>query len=265
MSEKKACIEDFVVPPSETGPAPLMAIPEAPEPVPTMTRPALSASAGLEGAAHASPQLTSEGECASDVVLEPEPEEIDIRSLSPLAQELFTHLMAALAAAVDAHEEADEAPVAVEGQGMDAEDAGEHNRTASATLEGMNAPDGSGADEEACSADSSDALSDDLSDDLSEEWESVPVASLDAVLRFQNLLETPSPRGELARLIKRMVETRRGEQRQAFEQAMSDFQETSTFLELATQHDDERSPAQRRAEARRMMDNMIWRVDFGNA
>lgn len=93
----------------------------------------------------------------------------------------------------------------------------------------------------------------------------VPLAMLDAVLRFQNLLETPTPRGELARLLKRMVEARRDAEGTELKQAMQDFQETSTFLELATQHDDERSHAQRRAEAQRLMDNMIWRVDFADA
>lgn len=253
MSEKKAHAKELLSSSSEE---------LRPDSAPSVDMtPALAAL----GTPHASP--TCEGESAVEVLDAFDALELPFSGSSE-ARELLSHVMAALVSAAELHGAQDDEPLdftddddipAVDPATALAYEADEFTEDDLLNAVFDTLANGDDPDE----LDAPDEL--DGPDASSGEALQVPVAMLDAVLRFQNLLETPTPRGELARLIKRMVEARRDAEGTELKQAMQDFQETSTFLELATQHDDERSHAQRRAEAQRLMDNMIWRVDFADA
>lgn len=93
----------------------------------------------------------------------------------------------------------------------------------------------------------------------------VPVQTAVPMLQFHQLLSSPSPKGELARGIMRMVECMHRDDLEGLSEAHTSFQSMVEELKHVNQHEDERSELQQLATNTRLRLPLVLRLQHADA
>lgn len=93
----------------------------------------------------------------------------------------------------------------------------------------------------------------------------VPTEIAEAMYRFYRLLQTPSPRGELARGVMRVVSCMQQKDFEGMSAAMREFETLVSEFRQINEHEDERSEAQRLAGEEGLPMPLLMRVESAEA